>query len=112
MLLRQRQALEQNSRALLAFFGVQWRGHSGLTLAPLRGGGATYFYLIGVPIDKIRWHGRWSTVRTVEICVQECVALSVIAGMPLEQQLRIARFAAAAPALLLETISHLRLTQP
>ena len=112
LLLRQRQALEQNARALLAFFGVQWRDHSGLTLASLRGGGATYLYLIDVPLDKIRWHGRWSTVRTVEIYVPECAALSLIPGMPLEQQLRIARFAAAASSLLLETISHLRLTQP
>ena len=87
-------------------------GPSGLSLASSRGRGATFLYLIDVPLDKIRWHGRWSTVRTVEIYVQECAALSLIPKMPLAHQLGITRFAAAAPSLLHETISHLRLSQP
>ena len=111
-LVRQRQALEGNARKLLEFFGVQWQDHFGLTLASLRGGGATYFYLMNVPLDKIRWHGRWSTVRTVEIYVQECAALSLIPGLASEHQLRIARFAAATSSLIHETISRSRLTQP
>eukprot|EP00969_Alexandrium_andersonii_P141739 6267031-Alexandrium_andersonii.AAC.1 len=65
-----------------------------------------------VPLEKIRWHGRWSTARTVEIYVQECAALSLIPRLAPEHQLRIARFAAAAPALLHEAATQQRVARP
>ena len=67
-----------------------------LAWSSLRGGGATFLHQAGVPLDMIRWRGRWGSQRTVEIYVQEVAALSVLRDVPLAARLRIALFAARA----------------
>ena len=54
----------------------------------------------GVPLDLIRWLGRWGTMRTVEIYIQEVAALSALQNLPVSARARIAVFADRAAALL------------
>ena len=84
---------EQACKALLGFFQVPYEDGHGLTLASLRAGGATYLYLRRVPLDLIRWHGRWQTARTVEIYVQESAALTLLPSLPSSHTLKAFPFA-------------------
>ena len=53
-------------------------GNLGFTLSSLRTGGATCYFMTGVPIDTLRFAGRWLSIHTLEHYVQEAVATSVM----------------------------------
>ncbi len=46
----------------------------GLTPASLRAGGATYWYRVRDDADWVRYRGRWSNQRMLEIYIQEVAA--------------------------------------
>ena len=50
----------------------------GLTLASLRAGKATDLYMSGVPLDRIRFEGRWKSMHTLEHYIQEAAATTVL----------------------------------
>lgn len=50
----------------------------GFTLASLRAGKATSMYIEGVPLDRLRFEGRWQSMGTLEHYVQEASAVSVL----------------------------------
>ena len=47
---------------------------TGLTLASLRAGGATWLFESTRDLELVRWRGRWSSMRTLEIYIQEVSA--------------------------------------
>lgn len=51
----------------------------GVTLAVLRGCGATYFYLACGDLSRVQWRGRWSQLRTVERYIREVGAQTIVA---------------------------------
>ena len=61
-------------RALLRYFRIPSTDGIGITPASHRTGAATFYFLAGVPLDYIRWHGRWQSGRTLEIYIQEASA--------------------------------------
>ena len=67
----------------------------GFTLASLRGGGATFHYLAGTSLPDIAWQGRWASLRTLEIYIQEVAALTSLGELPASSQQRILKFARA-----------------
>ena len=87
-------------RQLVAFFDVDTRDGIGVTPASLRSGGASWLYLCGMPLEEIRWRGRWSTVRTLEVYIQELAASSLLAALPLSARARVQRFADGASLVL------------
>ena len=57
--------------------------------ASLRPGGATQFFLDEVPVDRIKFLGGWSNIRTLEHYIQEAVAIRSLLQLPqsVQQQL-------------------------
>ena len=94
--------------SLLAFFSVPMRDGVGITWASLRGGRATYMYLSNVPLEEIRWSGRWGSSRTMELYIQEVAGLSVLRHLPIDARHRVSTFAAALSPLIAEAASKLR----
>ena len=87
-------------RMLVAKFGVAYSDATGVTLAGLRSGGATFLYLSGVSLEEVRWTGRWQAARTLEFYIQECAALSLLGQLsPASRQL-VHLFAAITPSLI------------
>ena len=84
--------LQKLIRLLVNFHGVSWHdGAGGVTLAGLRAGGATSYYMARVPLTEIQWRGRWSSLRTLEFYIQEIAALTLLNLLPnaLVQQLHL-----------------------
>ena len=100
--------LAQLVSLLVSFFGVAWKDGEGVTLASLRGGGATYLYLQGVALDTIRWKGRWQAPRTLEVYIQECAALTMLRGLSPHVLSRMEVFAEGANHLLKQSTHNLR----
>ena len=50
-----------------------------LTLSSLRTGGATALFMTGIPIDQLRFRGRWKSLDTLEHYIQEAIATTVMA---------------------------------
>ena len=48
------------------------------TPASLRSGGATHLFLQQVPIDRIRLMGRWTSLTSLEVYVQESMSRLVV----------------------------------
>ena len=55
---------------------------SKLTLGSLRPGGATTAYRAGWPLDKVKNHGRWKTLGTLEHYIQICMAILSAGDVP------------------------------
>jgi len=53
-----------------------------LTPASLRAGGATHLYIAGVPIDRLRFMGRWRVLSSLEHYVQEAAAVMCLQKLP------------------------------
>jgi len=51
------------------------------TPASLRAGGATDLFLSGLPLDQLKFRGRWTNVKTLEHYVQEAGATRVLASL-------------------------------
>jgi hypothetical protein len=85
---------------LVQYFGVPFSERTGVTLAGLRAGGATFQYLAGVSLEQIRWNGRWQAPRTLEFYIQECAALSLLASLPPADRMKVHQFSAVALELL------------
>ena len=62
---------------LVQFFGVPYRDGSGVTLAGLRPGGATWAYLSNEPLSSIHGRGRWACQRTLKRYIHEAASCTV-----------------------------------
>ena len=69
----------------------------GLTPASLRAGGATFWYRRHDSAEWVRYRGRWSNTRMLEIYIQEAAACSFVHTLSLKARQRVARFAELAP---------------
>jgi len=87
-------------RMLVARFGVAYSDATGVTLAGLRSGGATFLYLSGVSLEEVRWTGRWQAARTLEFYIQECAALSLLGQLSPPRRQLVHLFAAITPLLM------------
>ena len=87
-------------RMLVARFGVAYSDATGVTLAGLRSGGATFLYLSGVSLEEVRWTGRWQAARTLEFYIQECAALSLLGQLSPPSRQLVHLFAAITPLLM------------
>ena len=67
------------------------------TLSSLRTGGATALFMGGVPIDQLRFAGRWRSVHTLEHYVQESVATTIMSKLSSSQCKRLAAYLNLAP---------------
>jgi hypothetical protein len=52
------------------------------TWASLRGGGASFEYLLGRPIAAIKFRGRWAAERSLEHYIQECLTFLDMSRLP------------------------------
>ena len=73
---------------------------TGLTFASLRAGGATWLFEVTRDLELVRWRGRWASMRTLEIYIQEVSADRLLADVEPEVRARVRGLAAAAPGLL------------
>ena len=94
--------------ALMGFFGICARADGGLTPASMRAGGATWLFGETQNIEFVRWTGRWLSHRTLEHYLQEVTAAGVLPCLAEPARARVARFVAAAAALLEEAQRALR----
>ena len=78
-------------------------GSLNLSPASLRAGGATYYFSIGVEIQRLRFMGGWRNLCTLDHYVQEASATLVLINLPsevtgrIESLLREGRFLRRAP---------------
>ena len=72
----------------------------GLTWGSLRPGGATWLYRITDNPDLVRFRGRWTSQRMLEIYIQEIGASSWLPALPERTRNRVLHLAAWAPKLL------------
>ena len=91
--------------ALVAHFGIDTTDGVGITPASHRTGGATFYFIAGVPLDVIRWHGRWQAARSLEIYIQEASASTFLHDLTAHQLDSLNAFSSAAPILLDELCS-------
>ena len=87
-------------RKLVVKLGVPYGQGTGLTPASLRAGGATFWYHRTDSTEFVRFRGRWSNMRMLEIYIQEVAASSLLTGLDSDTQSRVASFALAAPWLM------------
>ena len=52
-----------------------------LQLSSLRTGGATSLFMTGIPIDHLRFRGRWKSLDTLEHYIQEAIATTVMSNV-------------------------------
>ena len=64
--------------AICAELGLPCGGSEGLALGSIRPGGATWLYRITENSELVRFRGRWSSLRTLEVYIQEVGALSIL----------------------------------
>ena len=81
-------------------------GSASLTWGFLRPGGATWLIRKTDSPDLVRFRGRWTNHRMLEIYVQEVGAVSMLTALRVETRDRIQTLAAAAPALLARAASR------
>ena len=81
-------------KLLAAHFGLAEGDGVGITPASLRSGGATHLVDSDVPLDRIRWIGRWASQKMLEVYVQEIAASSVLPGLSASNRARIFQYAA------------------
>ena len=86
--------------ALLLFFGIPKAWQSKVSWSSLRGGGATYLYLMDMPLQRVSWLGRWRQQRTLEIYVQEVATLKFLDNLETAARHSIRLFAGNAAALM------------
>ena len=87
--------------------GLPVGGADGLSLGSLRPGGATWLYKVTDDSELVRFRGRWSSLRMLEIYIQEVGAASLLPRFAPFVQQRIASFAAAAPVELSRYVDRL-----
>ena len=73
---------------------------TGLTLGSLRPGGATWLFRLTDDSEKVRFRGRWTSHRMLEIYIQEIGASALVPSLPAPTRERVAALAKAAPGLL------------
>ena len=73
-----------------------------LELASLRGGGATDLFLASEDWGLVQTRGRWLSLRTMQIYVQELVSTSFFSQLPQSVQVVVLAAARAAPGILAE----------
>ena len=91
---------------LAKFFELPTVDGRGFTPASLRAGGATFLYLCGAPLDDIRWKGRCSSMRTLEIYIQEVASMSILHSLPANTRGRIRAFSDASAQILARCSSN------
>ncbi len=94
--------------ALLDFFGVPSVDGAGITPASHRGGGTTWRFFQGETLSMIRWRGRWTSDRSLEIYLQEVGAASILPSLKPADRDRISRFAQSSAAALVQAAARLR----
>ena len=93
-LIRDKRALQK----LIGTWLTQLLGtHHSYTLAGLRGGGATFLYLLTQNVPWIQRRGRWSSSRTLDHYLSEAATLISMTSWTLEAQRKVATLASRAP---------------
>jgi len=77
------------------------QGH-GMTPACLRSGGATFWYQLTDSTEYVRFRGRWSNSRMLEVYIQEVGACTFLSQQPAPVREHVALLAAAGPWLFAE----------
>jgi hypothetical protein len=85
---------------LCMYFDIRCNDTNGLAPASLRAGGATFLYQQCDQPEVVRFRGRWSNNRMLEIYIQEVTANTFADTLRHDQGARLFRFAEAAPGLL------------
>ena len=98
--------------ALVLFFGVSTREGEGITPASFRPGGATFWFRAWDSPDRLRFRGRWMSVRMLEIYLQEVMVSKVLADLPFNSRRRIQLFAAGVGDALAKSTATLRMRAP
>jgi integrase len=78
------------AKALIEFAAVFGLKHPNLTPHGLRRGGATWHFGRFLSYDKTQAHGRWAQARTAKLYIDEAMAESGIASIPLDGQAKLA----------------------
>ena len=92
--------------AMLREVGLPTRGPLALTWGSLRPGGATWLLRVTDSPEAVRFRGRWTSSRMLEIYVQEIGAVAMLPQLPPQTRQRILDLAALAPALLAEAAAR------
>ena len=87
--------------------GLPVGGADGLSLGSLRPGGATWLYKVTDDSELVRFRGRWSSLRMLEIYIQEVGAASLLPRLAPVVRQRIDSLAAAAPVELSRYVDRL-----
>ncbi len=87
--------------------GLPTRQGEGYTPASLRSGGATFWYQLTESPDYVRFKGRWSNARMLEVYIQEVAASTLLNAQPSVTQEQVRLFASAAPSLLADFTASL-----
>ena len=85
---------------LVRFFQIPAVDRTGVTPASHRGGGATHLFFLTNDVTTVQWRGRWRSIQTLRVYLQELQAPMVLARLDPQARRRIDFFANAAPALL------------
>ena len=93
--------------ALCSELGVPGGAPDGLSLGSLRPGGATWLYRATDSSEAVRFRGRWSSARMLEVYIQEVGAASVLPRVAPSARDRIAALAAAAPQAMANALARL-----
>ena len=79
----------------------------GLSWGSLRAGGATWLFQATDSPELVRYRGRWSSSRMLEIYIQEVGSSSILPALPAETRERVRELAAWAPTLLQQAARRL-----
>ena len=93
-------------QALAREVGLPLAGPLALSWGSLRPGGATWLMRKTDNPELVRFRGRWTNSRMLEIYVQEVGAVTLLPSLPADVRARISRLAAAAPGLLARAASR------
>ena len=80
--------------------GVPGGALTGMSLASLRAGGATWLFEVTRDLELVRWRGRWASRRTLEVYIQEIASDALLAEVPDDVRQRVRDLARAAPSLM------------
>jgi len=67
----------------------------GLNTSSLRAGGATWMFVRGTEISRLKFYGRWASEKTLAHYVQEAVSAQIVNGLPSHVALRLKEIVSA-----------------
>ena len=100
--------LRQAMLAMCAELGLPSESRrGGLSWGSLRAGGATWLFQATDSPELVRYRGRWSSGRMLEIYIQEVGSSSILPALPAQTRERVRELAAWAPTLMQQAAQRL-----